>query len=358
MLGRARLFFQKRHIIEVDCPALSRFASVDSHIDLIPALYNHSEKAYLHSSPEYGMKQLLAEGIGDIYQLSHVFRDGESGRKHNPEFMMAEWYRCGITFQAMIEETIDFIRLFVGDLSFNLEKAVQDDKVMKDFELESLSMGVDHSQKVKATPIESDYSSKDCVNLSSSTAISRFKQMTYREVFLNYAGIDYLKSSEEDILSCLKENGVEAYPDVISEGKDALLNLLLGTVIEPKLGGESLFVLSHYPSSQAALANTVMHGDEAVAERFEVYFKGIELANGYHELTDAVEQRKRLIEANKHRKEMGKEELPIDENFLKALSKGIPRCCGVAVGFDRLMMLRHHADHIGDVIPFSWILHN
>jgi len=298
MLSRARQFFLERNVLEVDCPALSRFASVDSHIDLIPALYQRQDKAYLHSSPEYGIKRLLAEGIGDVYQLSHVFRDGEFGRHHNPEFMMAEWYRCGISFQAMIDETLDFIRLFVGDL----------------------------------------YA----------------RHMTYREMFQHYAGIDYTAFSVNDLLHFLEGRGIEASPDVVLEGKDALLNQVLGTVIEPQLGVGELFVLTHYPASQAALAKTLLHGDELVAERFEVYLYGIELANGYHELTDYEEQLRRCIEANRERKKMGKEELPIDENFLSAMAKGIPQCCGVAVGFDRLMMLRHNAGRLSDVIPFSW----
>lgn len=298
MLRTARQFFFEREILEVDCPALCRSASVDTHIDLMPVTYNGRETAYLHSSPEYGMKRLLAEGIGDIAQLSHVFRDGECSHKHNPEFMMAEWYRCGMTFSAMIEETVAFIRLFLGDLPF--------------------------------------------------------QQLSYREIFLQYADLDYLTASPSDLVRYLKNHGVEGYPEAEAEGKDALLNLILGILIEPKLGLNELCVLAHYPASQSALAKTVWHGDEPVAERFEIYFQGVELANGYHELTDEKEQRKRLVEANERRQELGKNSLPIDERFLEALDKGVPDSCGVAVGFDRLMMLRHQSPHIGDSIPFSW----
>lgn len=298
MLKQARQFFYDRNILEVDCPALSRFASVDAHIDLMPVRYAGREGAYLHSSPEYGMKRLLAEGIGDIGQLSHVFRDGECGVKHNPEFMMAEWYRCNISFSEMIQETVAFIRLFLGDLPS--------------------------------------------------------RQISYREVFQSYAGFDYLEMSEKELIHYLQSHQVDIYPDSVEEGKDALLNLILGTLIEPQLGQDELCVLAYYPSTQAALANTISIGKERVAERFEVYFRGIELANGYHELTHAAEQRQRLIESNQHRQKLGKDTLPIDENFLQALAQGIPDCCGVAVGFDRLMMLRHGASHIRDVIPFAW----
>lgn len=298
MLKQARQYFYDRNILEVDCPSLSRFASVDAHIDLVPARYAGRENAYLHSSPEYGMKRLLAQEIGDIGQLSHVFRDGECGFKHNPEFMMAEWYRCGLSFSGMIQETVAFIQMFLGALPSH--------------------------------------------------------QISYREVFQHYAGFDYLDMSEKDLMQYLQSKKIDVYPEVVEEGKDALLNLILGTLIEPQLGQEELCILAYYPSTQAALANTITIDNERVAERFEVYFRGMELANGFHELTDAAEQRKRLIESNQHRRKLGKDELPIDENFLKALSQGIPDCCGVAVGFDRLMMLRHGASHIGDVVPFAW----
>lgn len=297
MLAAARSFFQLKGVIEVDCPQITAAASVDAHIDLIPILH-HNETRYLHSSPEYGMKRMLSEGLGDIYQLSHVFRHGEWGSKHNPEFTMAEWYRLDITFQEMIAETVDFIRLFLGDLPTITQ--------------------------------------------------------SYREVFQTYAGFDYLKMSEHDLAAYLEDRGITPYPDVVEEGKDALLNLVIGTIIEPCLGQNELFVLAYYPASQSALAQTRWHGDEQVSERFEVYYKGVELANGYHELTNPQEQHQRLIEANTSRQRLGKPALPIDYLFLKALEKGLPDCCGVAVGFDRLMMLRHHRTNIADVIPFGW----
>jgi lysyl-tRNA synthetase class 2 len=244
------------------------------------------------------MKRLLSDGLGDCYQLSHVFRQGEIGSKHNPEFMMAEWYRLGFAFEELIEETVQFVRIFLGNLPFEV--------------------------------------------------------LSYRDTFKRYAGFDYVTSSNKQLLSYLSKKNIEVYPSVIEEGKDALLNLILGLIIEPKLGENGLFVLAYYPSTQAALAKTKDYNDEKVAERFEIYFKGMELANGYHELADALEQRQRLIQANLHRIALGKSSLPIDERFLDALEKGLPDCCGVAVGFDRLMMLRHKTSSIDEVIPFAW----
>lgn len=296
MLTAARSFFSQRYVMEVDCPLVSARASVDAHIDLIPV----DKHRFLHSSPEYGMKRLLADGIGDIYQLAHVFRKDEIGEKHNPEFMMAEWYRLGISFQEMIDETVAFIELFIGE--------------------------------------------RPCT------------QMTYREMFLEYTGLDVAKESIESLQAYCKEQNIEMYPGIEQEGIDAFLNLILGAKIEPNLGVDHLFILTHYPASQSALAKKSVIDGFAVAERFEVYHKGLELANGYHELADAKEQHQRLLEANEQRKSLGKEPLPIDTLFLQALEKGLPECCGVAVGFDRCMMLRHAAKTISEVIPFDWDL--
>ncbi|MCB1119840.1 MAG: EF-P lysine aminoacylase GenX [Chlamydiia bacterium] len=292
MFGQARTFFQKRGIIEVDCPILTQEASVDAYIDLLPATYCGKEVRYLHSSPEYGMKRLLAEGIGDIYQLSHVFRDGECGEKHNPEFTMAEWYRVGLPFHAMIAETLDFVRLFIGD-----------------------------------HPAET---------------------LTYRQAFLAHTSLDPFLAPEKALLEFCQTNQIPYYPNLLEEGRDALLNLILGAFIEPKFQG--LVALTSYPASQAALAKTRQEEGVTVADRFEIYYNGVELANGYHELSDPEEQLRRFQEANKKRTEP----LPIDTRFLSALHQGFPDCCGVAVGFDRLMMLRHNTSHIRDILPFGW----
>jgi lysyl-tRNA synthetase class 2 len=297
MLAEARSFFKERGVIEVDCPLLTQKASVDAHIDLIPALFDGKEKRYLHSSPEYGMKRLLAEGLGDCYQLAHVFRDGEYGAKHNPEFTLVEWYRLGNAFETFISETVNFLRLFLGELPTEV--------------------------------------------------------LTYRALFLKNLQLDPFTSTERELIHYLETHRIPMYPLLIDEGKDALLNLLLGTLIEPALGHNSLFVLTDYPASQAALAKTKVVDGQKVACRFEVYYKGVELANGYDELADPLEQRKRFNEANALRLALGKEELPIDEAFLQAL-QDFPACCGVAVGFDRLMMLRHQVSALKDVLPFDW----
>lgn len=298
MLQKARAFFHDRNVMEVDCPALSHAAPIDLHIDVMKVGLKDNQTGYLHTSPEYGMKRLLSADIGDIYQISHVFRDGEIGPLHNPEFTMAEWYRIGFSFEQMIEETLDFIRLFLGDLTA-------------------------HS-------------------------------MTYRQTLKHFLGIDYLTSTSSQLFEYAKDH-LDLPIDAATWDKDTLLQLLVSFLIEPQLGRDHLFVLSHFPASQAALSKTFALPDgEPVACRFEIYYQGIELANGYHELTDPLEQRKRLEHSNRARFEAGKDILKIDEQFLSALSRGLPDCCGVAVGFDRLMQLKHGLKELKNVIPFTW----
>lgn len=265
-LKKARAFFEARGILEVDCPILSRHASIDAYIDLIEA-QTYQGRRFLMTSPEYAMKRLLSAGSPDIYCLSHVFRDGEKGRHHNPEFMMAEWYRLNYSLEEMIEETLAFCALFTGNLP-----------------------------------------------------VVRY---TYHEAFRKFTG--------EEV------GGQE-------------LDILMATVVEPSLDKKALTVISHFPSDQAALA--VREGN--VAHRFEIYSGGLELCNGYHELSDPVEQKARLIEENKRRSQLGKEALPIDTFFLEALEKGLPSCSGVAAGFDRLFMLELNASRIEEIQLFSW----
>lgn len=297
MLQRAREFFAIRSVMEVDCPLLSHAASIDAHIDLIQAI-GCGEECFLHTSPEYAMKRLLAMGSGDIYYLGHVFRDGETSYKHNPEFLMAEWYRCQFSFEQMMAETADFIRVFLP--------------------------------------------------------IVEQEVISYRQALFIYAGIDYVTATEDQLVDFLTNQQIEVSSEILEEGKDGILNLILGIFVEPNLGHDKLTILNDYPASQAALAKTFQKDDELVAKRFEIYYQGVELANGYHELANCMEQRERLMQANQHRLQLKKTMLPIDEHFLEALDLGLPDCCGVAVGVDRLMMLRHQVDNISDVISFAW----
>ena len=298
MLRSARNFFFEKGVVEVDTPLLSHAAPVDAHIDVMSLSFKDGSKGYLHTSPEYAMKRLLAQGMKDIYQLSHVYREEEIGPLHNPEFTMVEWYRLGIDLLQMIEETEDFIRLFPGDL-----------------------------------PTE---------------------KITYREALIKYANLDYISASTHEIHECAGSHGLVLSKEAAHWDKDTLLQALMSFIVEPHLGENTLTTIYQFPASQAALAKTATINHETVASRFEIYYKGIELANGYHELTNASEQRRRFNESNQKRVLLGKEQLKIDENLLAALEQGLPDCCGVAVGFDRLMLLRHDKKTLAEILPFSW----
>lgn len=296
MFQKVRSFFLSKNVLEVDTPLLSHSAPIDEHIDVMKVDLQNCN-GYLHTSPEYAMKRLLSLGIGDIFQLGHVFRLGEFGRLHNPEFTLIEWYRTSLSYPEFIKETLELMHLFLGPLPSS--------------------------------------------------------QISYRDALKLYADIDYVLASKEDLLKAVKNHAIELSSEE-SWNTEALLHLLMGSIVEPRLGKNELLVLMDYPSSQSALAKTEKKEDELVAKRFEIYYQGVELANGYLELTDALEQKNRFIQSNEKRKLSGKESLPIDENLILALQQGLPECCGVAVGFDRLFMLRHQTQTLGEILPFSW----
>ncbi|MBF8263640.1 MAG: genX [Parachlamydiales bacterium] len=296
MLQQVRAFFSKRRVLEVDCCSLVRCPPLDANVEVMEASVSDQETGYLHTSPEYAMKRLLAYGLGDIFYMGHVFRKGEIGQMHNPEFTMIEWYRTSIPYQSFIEETCELIQLFTGSF-----------------------------------PI---------------------RTLSYRDAFQNYAGIDPF--AEQDYSAAALSCGLVPPPDSDQWDRDTWLHLLMSQVIEPNLGSGELTVLCEYPPSQAALARVVEKDNIAVAERFEIYLAGIELCNGYHELSDPQEQRRRFTLENKNRGLQGKELYALDEKFLGALEIGLPDSCGVSVGFDRLMVIRHKVKALRDILPFAW----
>lgn len=296
MFTKVRQFFAARSVLEVDTPILSQTAPIATYIDVIETRFKNGERGYLHTSPEYAMKRLLSQGIGDIYQLSHVFRDGEVGSYHNPEFTLVEWYRVGFSLEQLIEETLELIYLFIP----------------------------------KTKPYF----------------------YSYEQLFEKFAGCNYKSAQKKDFIDIINAYQLVLPYEIESWDHDAFLYFIMSFIIEPQL--QDLTIIHSYPSSQAALACLKATNEGMIAERFEVYFKGVELANGFHELSDSKEQRHRFIEENLERKKKGKPVLPIDENFLSALASGFPDSCGVAVGFDRLMMLHLHQKEIHEILPFSW----
>ncbi len=298
MQARARLyhqlrqFFLQRGVMEVDVPVMAAAAATDPHIDSIVAHCNGRD-CYLQTSPEFAMKRLLASGSGPIYSLGKAFRNGEAGRKHNPEFVMLEWYRPGFDDYRLMDEVAALIQ-----------------SVLK---------------------------------------LNSCKKYTYREVFQRYLGIDP-HTAGLDRLQQLARQQVDI--DWDDDNRDTWLDILITHAIEPQLG-EGLVFIHDYPASQSALAK-VCNDDQGqpVARRFEAFVGGIELANGYWELTDAEEQARRFASDLRHRQELGLPQYPEDQRLVAALAAGMPETAGVALGVDRLLMLATGAQSIQDVIAF------
>jgi lysyl-tRNA synthetase class 2 len=298
-LATTREFFRVRGVLEVDTPALVNAPVSDVNIgsasvELAPG----TAPRFLHTSPEYAMKRLLAAGSGDIYQVCHVFRGLERGRIHNPEFTMLEWYRIGFDIDAIMEEVAGLVR-------------------------ELLGKGGSH--------LRSEY-------------------VNYRDAVRLHAGIDPLECEMSELRAVAEELGFET-ARAASASRDELLDLIVGAKVGPALGASALTFLHRYPASQAALAR-LDPADPRVALRFELYYRGIELANGYDELANAPEQRRRFAADLAQRRERGLPVHPLDERLLAALDAGMPECAGVALGFDRVLMLAAGADRIDEVLAF------
>lgn len=300
LLADVRAFFAARDVLEVDTPALSVAGNSDPQIESFSVETRHGRR-YLHTSPEFPMKRLLAAGSGSIYQICKVFREGELGRRHNPEFTLLEWYRVGWDHRRLMEEVAELMRGL--------------DPAWADLPLEYLS---------------------------------------YAEACARCAGIDAHAADIAALRDCAARHGLGDIAGMENAGRDAWLDLLMGEVVIPKLGAGALCFVYDYPASQAALARLRSAGaSPPVAERFELFFKGMELANGFHELSDAREQRRRFAAENAARRAAACPEIPVDERLLAALSHGLPECAGVALGLERVLMLLAQADSIDQVLAFS-----
>lgn len=303
VLATIRKFFNERDVIEVETPLLSNGTITDVHLDPFITQFNYStdsniEEAkalYVQTSPEFAMKRLLASGYGCCYQICKAFRHEQHGRYHNPEFTMLEWYRVGFDHFQLIEEVAALLR---------------DVLACKDTE-----------------------------------------SISYQNLFLREVNIDPLKATNEELTTLISEHGMLSDWLINESSKDTLLQFVMSEIIEPRIGNDIPCFVYNFPASQASLAK-ISADDSRVAERFECYFKGIELANGFNELTDADQQLRRFRADNEIRSDMNKEQRPIDDNFIAALKHGLPKCSGVALGVDRLLMLALGAKSIDKVISF------
>lgn len=305
--GRAKLyamirtFFAERGVLEVETPILSAAGNTDPNIESFHApFHGHvdagSRERWLRTSPEYPLKRLLADGVGDCYELGRVFRNGEAGERHNPEFTMLEWYRVGWTHRQLMEETIALVEASLALVGRRCEVLIEG----------------------------------------------------YRQLFLDELGLDPLHADIEALRAPLAAYNIN--PDGLT--RDDWLDLLITHKLQPAFPRDRITLIHDYPASQSALAR-IRPGDPPLAERFELYLGPYELANGYHELNDAAEQRLRFERDNARRRERGLREMPIDEQLLAVLER-MPDCAGVAMGIERLLMCMAGTDKIADVLAFPF----
>ncbi|MEZ6098872.1 MAG: EF-P lysine aminoacylase EpmA [Pirellulaceae bacterium] len=307
LLRKAREFFERHDFLEVVTPILSRDTVVDRHLDPLrvvmyadPRQVSEGAEWYLQTSPEFHMKRLLAAGAPAIYQFAHAFRAGERGQHHNPEFLMLEWYVPGQSQLAAMQ--------MLSDLANHL-----------------LEQG-------------------------------EAERITYRDAFLSLAMVDPFDDPVAKIAAAITSNPSQSPFPLDEAFRDDWLDWLLVERVEPQLGRQRPTILYDYPSSQAALARLRpgAAGSPAVAERFELYWQGVELANGYCELCDSEQLCQRFEENNRLRQQDGKQPLPIESGLLHAMRQGLPECSGVALGFDRVVMLAVGAPSLDDVMAFPY----
>lgn len=299
IMAEIRRFFADRGVLEVETPAMSQATVTDVHLVPFQTRFVGPGAAqgldlYLMTSPEYHMKRLLAAGSGPIFQLCRSFRNEEAGRHHNPEFTMLEWYRPHYDMYRLMNEVDDLLQ-----------------------------------QVLECAPAET---------------------LSYQQAFIRHLEMDPLSADKTQMREVAQKLGVGDLANR-EEDRDTLLQLLFMMGVEPQIGKDKPAFVYHFPASQASLAE-ISTEDHRVAERFEVYFKGIELANGFRELTDSREQKQRFDQDNRKRAARGLPQQPIDTNLLDALAHGMPDCSGVALGVDRIVMLALKADSLSEVIAF------
>jgi len=294
---RIRAFFDAHGVLEVETPILAKAGVTDPHIDSMQTHWSDNrDPVYLQTSPEYAMKRLLAADSGPIYQISRVFRYAERGRQHHPEFTMLEWYQPGYDHHRLMLEVDELVRKCLGE---HLDLA------------------------------------QSCF-------------WSYRQTWQDTVGLDPLVVDVDALKAYAKQQGIEV--SGLEDERDSWLQLIMSHCVEPALPDNTPVFVYDFPASQAALAR-IRHDTLPLAERFELYINGMELANGFHELTDAREQRQRFAADLAKRKQLGKPEVPLDESLLAALPE-MPACAGVAVGLDRLVMIAAGVKQIDEVLSF------
>jgi len=320
LVQKIRSFFMSKSVLEVDVPTMSRAMGTDPHLDYFETRYNidgaqneHDKEThlankqarrFLTTSPEFHLKRLLAAGFPDIYYLGHAFRNGEVGDRHNCEFTILEWYRLGMDWYKLMDE--------VASLCARLSEGL-----------------TSHGAQLARQPLQ---------------------YLTWRDAYQKHVGFDPIHATLTDMQFAARQNEI-SLPQNLDRAE--ILDALMVLAIEPRLGKDGPEFLCAYPAEQAALAQVeIDNAGQQIARRFELYLDGVELCNGYQELSDANEQKQRFTRDLEIRAELKKAQPPIDQNFIAALQHGLPACSGVALGVDRLVMLLLGKKSLSNVLLF------
>jgi len=329
LLEFTRTFFRSRGFWEVETPILSRDVVVDAYLEPFVtrakantdcAKADGTDELFLQTSPEFAMKRLLACGASAIFQITRAFRRGEIGRRHNPEFTIVEWYRTGTTYHDQMD--------LVEELVAGFFERVRTVGKLATFQSQQPS--------VERPPLPRP-----------------FERLTYDTTFERAVGRPVIGLSAAELARLATSLKIEPPPNLAGDDVDGWLNLVLALAVEPVLAQQPALFVYDYPPGQAALARIRPTLPE-VAERFELYLAGVEICNGYQELTDADELRRRIAAQSALRRRDGNRPLPADSRLLDAMDAGLPPCAGVALGFDRLLMSATAAESLADVLAFPF----
>jgi lysyl-tRNA synthetase class 2 len=307
-LSSIRQYFALRDVLEVDTPILSRETVTDLNLDALSTFHTNPlstvrTKLFMQTSPEYFMKRMLCAGFPSMYQIAKCFRDDEVGKHHSPEFTMLEWYRLDFSMEDLVKEVGSLLSLIL-----------------------------------ESPPLET---------------------LSYADAFIKFLNVDVIGLSKQELIELCHSFDLGDYAESVSEMDDdsviidALLQVLFCERVETQIGVDKPIAITHFPASQASLAQ-LNTDDTKFSQRFEVYYKGMELANGFEELGDPVQLNRRFTEDNRQRKSINKSTINIDERFIQAHESGLPACSGVALGLDRLLMIKCGAKHIDEVQSFSF----
>jgi elongation factor P--(R)-beta-lysine ligase len=303
MLAKIRAFFLEKSVLEVETPLLSHTIGTDPNLAFFATDYDvppRQQRLFLQTSPEFAMKRLLASGSGSIYQICKAFRNGESGRFHNPEFTLLEWYRVGFTLPQLMDEIAELI----------------------------VSLFAEHN------------------------ALTGVQRISYQAIFQHYTGLDALVFCYEDYCTYALTHQLPEAVSLCEHDHALWLDVLFSHKVQPYLGKNELCMVYGYPACQSSLAR-INADDARITDRVELFINGVELGNGFYELTDAIEQNQRFDNEIAQRQQNNLADVVKDERLIAALATGLPDCSGIAIGLDRLLMLLSKSASIDDVLSFS-----